>query len=75
MQSQRNEDSLETTQAEGIGTAISAIHQAGENEAAIQDLTRVEEADADFDINQYFDLERFEKDNEDGNLHWTGRTY
>lgn len=75
MQSQRNDDSLETTQAEGIGTAISAMRQAGENEAAIQDLARVEEADAEFDINQYFDFDRFEQDNEDGNLHWTGRTY
>ena len=29
----------------------------------------------DVDINEFFDWERFEKDNEESNLHWTGRTY
>lgn len=75
MLSQRYDAFIQTIEAEGTGTAISAMFQPGENEAGIQDLAREEEADADFDINEYFDLERFEKDNEEGNLHWTGRTY
>jgi len=73
--SQRYDTFIQTIEAEGTGTAISAISQPGENEAGIQDLARVEEADADFDIKEYFDLERFERDNEEGNLDWTGRTY
>lgn len=75
MLSQQHDASIETTQAEGTGTAISAMSQPGENEAAIQDLARVEVADANLAISEYFDLERLGKDDEDGNVHWTGRTY
>lgn len=73
--SQQNDASTETVQAEGTGTAISAVSQPGENKAAIQDLARVEEADANFDFSEYFDLERFGEDARNDNVHWTGRTY
>jgi len=75
MLSQRHDTSSGTVQAEGTGTAISNMFLPAGNEATIEDIVQVDEGDAEFDISEYFDVERFDKDNEEGNLHWTGRTY